>query len=252
MKIVPIFMVAVAVAAGLDPGMILPGHPLYFLDKIFDDFFIAISPDKVSATIAVMNERIAEFQATGSTEALNDYMTKLSYVQSVRSVEDKEKVESAIKIHEQVLKSVRNIVPEEAKIAIDRAINESTKVYEVIKKMDKFEKVSVEIYAPNTVSVGQSVDVKVRLCNPTDMRIETVHVEAKVEKVGIEGIVMKKEFERTFPVSVEPQTCVERTFSITVPESFFGIPTKGTWKIKVEVSVNGVEVHEQELLVKVV
>lgn len=217
------------------PGILTPDSPLYPLDIWFDNLRLWLSPSKATTATDIMEERLAEYQATNSQTALNDYMQKLRIAKdSAVDVTTRQIVEQRVTKHLEVLKRVRQKVPDEAKIAIGRAIEESSKVVNVIKSIPRN---AVTVQVPASVSVGDNVTVSWKICNPFNTSINSVEVELNIRKAGIPGAVFKKHVEREFQLFIPPGVCRSDTVSAKVPESIWGIPTEGRWIAEVTVRV---------------
>jgi DNA-binding FrmR family transcriptional regulator len=132
-----LMLVLPASAQTMNPGMITPQHGIFYqLEILWDDFVIFISPNKVMAKINVMNERLAEYEMTHDQRALNDYASKLDSLEDDLKQADqttRQIVETHLTKHIEVLQEVKELVPEEAKPAIDKAIEESSKCKEALK-----------------------------------------------------------------------------------------------------------------------
>ncbi|RLI84745.1 hypothetical protein DRP07_00080 [Archaeoglobales archaeon] len=231
-------MMSIAVAqTQADPGLITPNSPLYQLDIWFDNLKLMFSPNKALTAVGIMNERIAEYQLTQSNAAIDDYLDKMNTAKIHASdTTTKQIVEEVISQHVNTLKQVRQKVPDEAKKAIDRAINESQRVIDVIKKVLQPEEQDViQIDIPTSVKVGENVTASWTICNPFNSTLEYVVVKMHIRKADFSGIIVKRDIEETYSLNLAPGACKSDSMSITVPETIWGVPTRGTWIAVVEV-----------------
>ena len=256
----PVVMVVfIALAATpqpvMDTGMITPKHGiLYNLDILLDNIWVALSPDKQTAIINILNERLAEIVETGDVRAISDYESKLSELNTLQSPLVKQTVIDYLQIHRDVLEEVEDRVPDDAKPFIRHAITESSKVIEKIKmegksKSELEKRFTSHISVPNSVRVGEEVKVSFKICNPLNEPVQpVVHVTAS--KVGVPGDVIRREGSRTLPI-IQPGQCYTDTLSTTIPSEYMDIPLKGQWRIEVEVTAGDTTILERVFFVSV-
>ncbi|MFB6216541.1 MAG: DUF5667 domain-containing protein [Candidatus Aenigmatarchaeota archaeon] len=133
------------------PG-ITPDSPFYFLDKAFDAF---------QSSEAVANERVAEIKAMAERnktqameKAVEGYQNALQrrIQQGNQSAAVAEEVARQTSNHLSILAQVRQRVPEQAKDAIGRAINNSARGRErAIKAINRTNPERARIVAQNTL-----------------------------------------------------------------------------------------------------
>lgn len=233
-----LLMVALSPASAqvhASPGMLTPNNPFYFLDIWFDNLRLWLSPSKAITAVNIMEERLAEYELTHSQVALNDYMQKLKIARnSAVDQTTRRIVETRLAEHLKVLKRVRQEVPDVAKAAIDRAIEESSKVVNVIKSIPPN---TVTVKVPESVRVGDKITVSWKICNPFNTSINSVDVKINIRKPGVQGAIFRKDIEKEFPLLIPPGVCRSDTVSVRVPESIWGVPTEGRWIAEVTVKV---------------
>jgi len=254
----------VAVSAQtFDPGIITPEHGiLYSLDILFDDLKIFLSPDKQSAVLSVLNERIAEIEmSNGSLPALIDYQMKLKELEKeVKTSPQSVSLDIDVYLaqHKEILSKVEEKVPLVAKPVIESVLNETEKVMSdeeheithVGKESLNVERTGSKITVPTEVKVGQSVNVYVKIYNPFNEPISpVVYIEARKE--GVVGWIAKKNYLYKLDTEIGPGQTYERTFTVEVPEEFMGIPLEGSWIVKVKVMANGKTLIDEEFEVTV-
>lgn len=263
--VVAMLILPMAVSAqSFDPGLITPEYgPLYQLDIMFDNLKILLSQDKQSAILSVLNERVAEIElSNGSMVALIDYQMKIKELERHITVSTKSPgldIEVYLAQHEQILSKVEQKVTEIAKPVIDSVINETEKIAkEDVRKTEvtaennlvKVKSTGSEITVPSEVKVGQNATIHVKIYNPLNEPIKPViYIESKKE--GIVGWVAKKNYIYKLPITIEPGQTYEKNFSVTIPESFMGIPLEGKWEIKVKVIGNGHTLISEEIKIYV-
>jgi hypothetical protein len=131
------------VSAGIKPGNIF-----YFLDITFEKvgLFLAFSPEKkAQKALVYAEERLAEAEKSASKnkpkaveKAMADYEKKiLLATEKSKKLKDEKKAEELLTSilnktlkHQDILREVRDNVPDEAKEAIDRAIEVSSRGYD--------------------------------------------------------------------------------------------------------------------------
>lgn len=254
----------IASAQYFDPGIITPDQGLlYQLDIMFDNLKIFLSPDKQSAILSVLNERIAEIEiSNGNMAAILDYQIKLKELEEQTMISPKAaglNISVYLSQHKQILSKLEKNISDVAKPVIEHVINETdnivkeeTKHTEMSNKGDHLNVKSSgsEISIPTKVSVGQNVTIHIKIYNPLNKPIKpVVYIEAKKE--GIVGWIAKKNYMYKLPVTISPGQTYEKTFSVTVPESFMGISLEGKWRIEVKVIGDGHTLISEELTINV-
>ena len=226
----------------MDAGMITPNHGiLYKLDVLLDNFRLMLFPHDPMVELNIMNERLAEYQMTNNTDALNDYLDKMSLMERDLTYADNQTrsyVENCICWHVEVLKEVKEICAPQAKHAIEHAINESSRVIKKIqevRKQKKEHRVEMWINAPTTADIGEKYKISWRICNPFRTDINAVQIDAVVKKKGFLGFFIKKHILRAYNIKIPAGSCYSGETSVKVPESFWGIPLKGSWEVDAKI-----------------
>lgn len=150
---------------------IAPDSPLYFIDNFIDNIVVRVT-NNAETLVNIMNEKTCEYalmqmknqsdKAAVAMEMYNKVELKVNNMIANMGEEQKLKVMEKLMIHKKVLETVYEIVPEEAKDAINLAITKSTNniqavsqgVSEEVKKQIE-EKVNTEI----TTQVGTQLGV---------------------------------------------------------------------------------------------
>ena len=235
------------------PGLITPKMGvLYQLELLFDDLMIMLSPNKPLTKLSVMEERLAEYEATKDVTALNDYMAKAASLDKDIAKADSV-TETVVKLklerHIEVLQQVKEEVPDAAKQAVEKAIEESSKSLEAVEEAkakvkageSKSESRSAtgthsSVSIPSSVSVGQEVTVSGVVCNPFNSTITALKIDVYVKKQGLEGIIVNRHESRTFSVEIGAGECYSKEVSFTVPEGAWGISSRGQWEVRVVIT----------------
>lgn len=242
-------------------GPIYPGNLFYAGDVLVDNAKLALNPFDNDALTRkdIMEERLAEFEATQDDSALNDYTTKLQGMPD--DLEDqanatRELVKNRLQIHERVLERVRDQVPEQARQGIDRAINRSGTAREVIEELPApapappasagpgqngngagtvgtNSNSGSYVDLPATAEMGEQVTVDGRVCNDFNSKMEKVVIQIEASKwMGL----VKRTDTRVYSLHLYPGQCYEGQWEFTVPRHFMGTFLKGDWDVHIKVT----------------
>jgi len=145
------------------PGL-TPDSPFYFFDTAFEkvNLFFTFNPErKAQKALSYANERLAEVEVVANKSkskavaiAMANYQEKVSLAKTEsKKIKDKEKIEDLLSTivdntskHQEILAELYNKVPEEAKEAIEKAIEISIKSQEeALKEIQALKKTVEEL-----------------------------------------------------------------------------------------------------------
>ncbi len=170
--LIVIFALPVSASATAKAG-IKPGSFFYFFDTTFEkiNLFFTFNPEnKARKALEYADERLAEVEAVASEnkpkeieKAMSDYEKKISLAtEKSKELKDEKKTEELLNIvsentvkHQETLAEVYNKVPDEAKKAIEKAIEASIKGREEALKEIQGLKKTVEDLQKNIESLKQ-------------------------------------------------------------------------------------------------
>ncbi len=198
-----LFAITPLLASAATGAGITPDSPFYFLDTFFErvDLFFTFSPEKkVKKNLAYAEERLAEAEEVAikkKPEIVEKTMAKYedsiaTAIENAKELTEKKKSEETLSLisentskHEEVLREVLTKVPDEAKSAIQKAIEVSTRKHEQALK---------------------EVEALKRELGELKEEIATLKRETEKElKQEIERLRAEKEKENKKPVQVQPE-----------------------------------------------